>query len=159
MLAMRRRVKDERGESLVEVLVALGILGIAAVAILAGLQLAATASDINRKQTSGGAYVRAYAEKIESYLKTNGNYVPCAATDSYKPSTVGYTEPPGYSASVESVQLLTATGAVFASGSPCGDKGVQRLRIKVVSTGSGTGATEFLTIVVRKNCGKGTSCA
>ncbi len=74
------------------------ILGIAAVAILAGLQLSVTASDIHRKQTNGGAYVRGYAEAIEKYLDTTGNYVKCAGANAYSPAAVGYTVPAGHSA-------------------------------------------------------------
>ena len=67
-----------RGATLVETLVALVILGIAGVAILAGLQLSVTASDIHRKQTSGGAYVRGYAEAIET-LPQLGPATTCSA--------------------------------------------------------------------------------
>ena len=68
---------SDRGESLVEVLLSLTILGIAGVAIMAGLQLSVTASDIHRKQTTGSAYARSYAEAIQRYVAA-GNYAACA---------------------------------------------------------------------------------
>lgn len=152
-------MRDERGETLVEVLVALSILGVAAVAILAGLQLSAKASDINRKQTSGGAYVRGYAEAIEKYLTTSSNYVRCATTGSYAPGVVGFTAAAdkNYVAEVERVEMLDGGGALVgtAKACPARDEGVQRLRLKVTSPGAGTGATEYLTLVVRRACGEG----
>ena len=43
------------------------------------------ASDIHRKQTTDGAYVRGYAEAIEQYVSTPpSNYVQCAAANAYK---------------------------------------------------------------------------
>ena len=57
------------------------------------------ASDIHRKQTSDGAYVRGYAEAIEHYLNTTGNYVKCAGTNTYTPAVVGYTVPAGHTRS------------------------------------------------------------
>jgi type II secretory pathway pseudopilin PulG len=136
------------------VLVALAILGIAGVAILAGLQLSVMASDIHRKETSDGAYVRSYAEAIEHYLDTTGNYVTCAGANTYSPATVGYTVPAGHSAQQAAAVPLAGDGS--AGACPGGDRGVQRVRLSV---GSGDGrATEKLTIVVRRSCGTGTSC-
>src|SRR5690348_15563467 len=84
-------VRSDRGESLVEVLVALSILGVAAVAILAGLQLSVKTSDIHRKETTGGAYARSYAEAIERYVASAADhYVTCAPANAYSPATVGF---------------------------------------------------------------------
>src|SRR4051794_35211596 len=104
MPAHRSDRGGERGESLVEVLVALTILGVAAVAIVAGLQLSVKTSDINRKQTTGGAYARSYAEAIERYVASApDHYVACAAANAYAPATVGFAGelPGGYNGSQE----------------------------------------------------------
>lgn len=156
MHAVWRR-RDERGETLVEVLVAVVILGIAGVAVVGGLQLSVMASDINRKQTTGGAYVRTYAEAIETYLSTNGNYVKCAGANVYSPATVGFAVPANYSAQQSAAEPLDGNGSVITTGScPTRDKGVQRLRISLTS--SDNRASETLTIVVRRACGTGTTC-
>jgi type II secretory pathway pseudopilin PulG len=147
--------RSDIGATLVETLVALAILSVAAVAILAGLQLSVTASDIHRKQTSDGAYVRGYAEAIEQYLNTTGNYVPCAGVNAYSPATVGYTVPAGHNAQQAAAVPLAGDGS--AASCPGGDKGVQRLRLTVSSADDR--ATETLTIVVRRNCEAGTACA
>jgi type II secretory pathway pseudopilin PulG len=151
---LRSAVRPDDGATLVETLVALAILGIAGVAILAGLQLSVTASDIHRKQTSDGAYVRGYAEAIEKYVSTNSNYVGCAGANAYSPGTVGYTVPAGHSAQQAAAVPLDGNGTTLAC--PGGDQGVQRLRLSVSS--SDGRATETLTIVVRRACGTGTAC-
>lgn len=147
----------DRGATLVEVLVAVAILGIAGVAVLAGLQMSVMASDIHRKQSTGGSSVRSYAEAIEKYLDADGNYVRCAGTNTYTPGLVGFSVPGGYTVSQAAAEPLDGNGSVITSGScPGRDKGIQRLRLTVAS-GDGR-ATERLTIVVRRSCGTGTSC-
>jgi len=154
---LRSAVRSDDGATLVETLVAVVILGIAAVAILAGLQLSVAASDIHRKQTTDGASVRSYAEAIEKYLTTTGNYVKCAGANAYGPAVVGYTVPAGYSAPQQAAaETLAGDGSVATGSCPGRDQGVQRLRLSVSSTDGR--ATETLTIVVRRSCERGTAC-
>lgn len=153
---LRPAARSDDGSTLVETLVALVILSIAGVAILAGLQLSVMASDIHRKQTSDGAYVRGYAEAIERYLDTTGNYVKCAGANTYSPATVGWTEPTGHSAQQAAAEPLAGDGSVAGGACPDRDRGVQRLRL-TVSSNDGR-AAETLTIVVRRSCEAGTAC-
>ncbi len=160
MLArLRRRLasRSDAGVTLIETIMSIAILSIAGVAIMSGLALSVKSSDIHRKQATGGAYVRSYAEAIERYLDTEGNYVGCAGAGTYSAAVVGFTLPTGYTAQQAAAQPLAGDGSVISSGScPSRDKGVQRLTLSVSSTDSR--ATERLTIVVRKACGTGTSC-
>jgi len=146
------RTSDDVGETLVEVLVTLVILSIAAVAILTGVQTAVRASDITRKEATSGTYVHGYAEAIENFVSSSGHYVDCAGISAYGASTVGYAVPSGYSAAVTTVQYWSGS----AWTSPCGsDQGAQQLTLTVSSSDSamgGHGATEVLTIVIRKPC-------
>jgi type II secretory pathway pseudopilin PulG len=151
---LRSAARPDDGATLVETLVALVILGIAGVAILAGLQLSVMASDVHRKQTSDGAYVRGYAEAIEQYLATSSNYVKCAGAGVYSPATVGYTIPTGHSAQQAAAVPLDGNGTALTC--PGGDQGIQQLRLTVSSSDSR--AVETLTVVVRRSCGPGTSC-
>lgn len=154
---LRAEGRSDEGVTLVEVLVALAILSVAGVAILAGLQMSVMASDIHRKQSTGGATVRSYAEAIEKYLRTDGNYVRCAPAGTYAPAAVGYALPSGYTASQSAAEPLDGNGSVITIGTcPTRDQGVQRLRL-TVSSADGR-ATERLTIVVRRSCGTGTAC-
>ena len=151
---LRSAARRDDGATLVETLVALAILGIAGVAILAGLQLSVMTSDIHRKQTSDGAFVRDYAEAIEQYLATSANYVKCAGANAYDPAAVGYSLPTGHSAQQAAAVPLAGDGTTLTC--PGGDEGIQRLQLAVRSSDSR--AVETLTIVVRRSCGTGTSC-
>lgn len=159
MLAFLRRRLASRGDAgvtLVETLVALSILSIAGVAVMAGLQLSVQSSDIHRKQATGGAYVRSYAEAVEKYLSTEGHYVRCAGANTYTPGLVGFTVPSGYSAQQLAAVPLDGGGTAAGGACPAKDSGLQRITLTISS--SDNRATERLTIVVRKACGTGTSC-
>lgn len=68
---------SERGETLLELLVAVVIMGIALVAIVGGLVISIHVSDIHRKQATAGTLVRNYAEAIENSV-ANGTFNSCA---------------------------------------------------------------------------------
>lgn len=148
----RGRTRDDRGESLVEILVAVMILGIAGVAILAGLAMSISASDLHRKQTTAGAYARSYAEAIQEYVASGaGHYVPCAGSSSYTPATVGFTGalPTGYTAGHTAAKRVPAGGGVAGSCSG-NDTGVQQIQITVTSNDASV--AERLTVLVRNPC-------
>jgi type II secretory pathway pseudopilin PulG len=143
----------ERGETLLELLIALAIMSIAVVAIVSGLLAVVTISDIHRKQSTAGAAVRDYAESVEKYVAGTG-YTACAAPSDYAPGTVGFAAPPGYSASAVTVRYWSGTAW---AASPCADVGLQELTVQVAS--SDTRASERLVLVLRKPCGLGSTCS
>jgi type II secretory pathway pseudopilin PulG len=145
-MVLRRRLRSETGETLVELIVAVAILGLAAVAILAGMQLSVKASDIQRKEATGGAQVRSFAEAIQDYVDTVG-YRPCgSAKNDYQAVAA---PPTGYTASVESVQSWTGT----AWGTCDDSSGTQRLDLKVTSPGNPSRRSEeTLTVILREPC-------
>jgi type II secretory pathway pseudopilin PulG len=63
---------DDRGETLIELIVALAIMGITVVAIVSGIATGIVMSDIHRKQATAGAVVRQYAEAIENDVAAGG---------------------------------------------------------------------------------------
>ncbi|HST49847.1 prepilin-type N-terminal cleavage/methylation domain-containing protein [Jatrophihabitans sp.] len=142
----------ERGESLLELLIALSIMSIAVVAVIGGLVASIVASDIHRKQSTAGAAVRDYAETVEKYVAGAG-YTACAAPSAYAPGTVGFSAPSGFTASAVTVQYWS--GTAWTAG-PCTELGLQRLTVQVAS--SDTRATEQVVLVLRKPCGQGSSC-
>lgn len=134
----------ERGETLLELVIAVAILGVAMVAILGGLFTSILVSGLHRDQANAGEYIRDYAEAIENKI-AGGSYVACATN--YSP---GYTPPAGYTAQVKSVRYWTGS----AWSTTCGtDTGLQQLTLKMTTPDSRV--TETLVIVVRKPCGPG----
>lgn len=143
--------RSDRGETLVEMLVAVAILGIAGVAILTGLQMSITTSDIHRKQTTGGAYARSYAESIQDYVASAANrYVPCAGANAYSPATVGFTVPPGYTAEQAAAERVLPDGGA-AETCAGNDTGVQQIEITLAAADGR--AAERLTVLLRRPCG------
>ena len=144
---------DDRGDTLIEVVVGVLIMGIAMAAIFGGLLTAVNLSAYHRSQSTAGVAVRDYSEAILTYV-TGGGYVGCASASTYGPSTVGYTAPTGATASTVTVQYWTGT-AWSTTCSP--DLGLQQLSLQVAPTNSR--GTETLTVVIRKPCGAGSTCA
>ncbi|MGY1736191.1 type IV pilus modification PilV family protein [Geodermatophilus sp. SYSU D00684] len=149
---------DDRGETLLEILIATVILGITAVAVLSGLMTTVTVSDTHRKQATAGAAVKDYAESLSRHVAaSDAHYAECAAAGAsspYQPVSVGYAAPAGYSASVSAVQYWNPTSRTFTAG--CSSAGMERVTLQVSS--SDGRATERLVIVVRKACGAGSAC-
>jgi prepilin-type N-terminal cleavage/methylation domain-containing protein len=140
-------MSEERGETLLELLVAVTILGVVVVALVGGLRTSVLMSDLHRKQATAGAVVRDYAEAIEASVGTGG-YVACATTASYVAPT-GFSPPAGFTRSVVAGSMRYWNGTAWQP--TCGtDSGLQRLTIAVTSTDGR--ADERLTIVVRKPC-------
>jgi prepilin-type N-terminal cleavage/methylation domain-containing protein len=145
-------MSEDRGETLIELLVALAILGIALVAVIGAFGASIAMSDVHRKQASAGAAVRNYAEFVSNYVAGTG-YSSCAAASAYSPAAVGYTAPSGYSASTVSIKYWTGSAWSASCGS---DSGLQQLTLAVSSTD--TRASERVVLVLRKPCGIGSSC-
>jgi type II secretory pathway pseudopilin PulG len=142
---------DDRGETLIELIVALAIMGITVVAIVGGIATGIVMSDIHRKQATAGAVVRQYAEAIENDVAAGGGY-----RASCTPAYAAFAAPTGYVPQIFAVSFWN--GSSFPS--PCNagtDIGLQQLTLRVASADSR--ATEQLVIVIRMPCGPGTSCA
>ena len=134
----------ERGESLLELVVAIALMGVAVVAVMAGLTTTVLMSDTQRKQATAVTTVRNYAEALQQYI-ADGHYVACAS--SY--TVPGFTPPAGFTARVVSGSAQYWTGALWLP--LClPDRGLQRLRVSVASTDGR--AAETLDVVLRKPC-------
>ena len=139
--------RSERGETLVEMIVSVAILGMAGVAILAGLLVSVRSSDVGRNQATGGAYVRSFAEAIQNYVDSNG-YKACSTAASTYQSVPVPDLPPGYTPSVTAVQSWN--GSAWGA---CAATGIQRLDLTVRTTGdSDHRADETLVVILRQPC-------
>jgi type II secretory pathway pseudopilin PulG len=134
----------DAGETLIELIMAVAIMGIAVVAIVGGIATSILMSDIHRKEASAGAYVRNYAEAIA------GHYNASALLSSYAPSAaIGFVLDPattGFTAAVTSVKCWDDTVSAF--GTCSGGSPVQQVTLSVAS--NDLRASESLVVVVRQ---------
>lgn len=136
---------NDEGETLVELIIAVAIMGIAVVAIVGGVATSILMSDVHRKQASAGAYVRNYAAALDKYVAAGG--FDASAKPDYLPAAVGFAGlPPGFTARPTSVKCWNDDNTGFVS---CGSSSTaQQVTLSVASTDSR--ASESLVVWVRK---------
>jgi len=134
---------NDTGETLVELLVAIVILGISVVAILGGLAVVVQSSTLHRKQAQSQNGLRAWAEQIGA-----ATYNDCATVGSFGLPSPAL--PSGFTAQVTAVQYWTGT----SFGNSCvADQGIQKVTLRVTAVNSPyPGFTQTLDVVVRKPC-------
>jgi Tfp pilus assembly protein PilV len=137
----------EAGESLLELLVAVVILGVAVVAIVGGLGVSVLMSDVHRKQTDAGAAARSYAEALQAGVAASPTQYNCAGTYAVPagvsvPATVG---PPSLS-----VKWWAPATKTWTAGSCGTDVGVQQVTVEVATIDAR--AAERVVVVVRRPC-------
>ena len=132
-------ITDERGSTLVEVLVAVVVLGTAGLAVLGSMFTSIAISDVHRKEATAGAVARDYTEKI-----AGSTYVECGGPSVYTLPAAAVPVPTGYSAAVNKVEYWTASGW----GTSCSSSGLQR--VTVVASSTDGRATERSVVVVRQ---------
>lgn len=140
MTGPRDRRGSDGGETLIELLVTIVLLGIAGVAILGAMMIAIDSSVLHRRQAQAQAGLRSWAEQL------SGRYDDCAT--SYPGPTDG---PAGFTWAVKNVKYWD--GTAFVDTCPAPDKGIQRVTLEVdVPSSIYPGFTNRLDVVVRKPC-------
>lgn len=115
-----KHATGDSGYTLVELLLAVAILGIGGVAVVGAMMTSITISDLGLRQAEGQGEVRAYAEAV-----AGAAYVNCAASYS-----APYSAPIGYTASMT---VAYWNGTSFTGS--CGpDRGLQRVTLSVTAT-------------------------
>jgi Tfp pilus assembly protein PilW len=140
----RVRWADDRGESLVELLVAMLVMGTAVVAVVGGLGTAIMMSDIHRKQAAIGAKLNEYAATIQTAVATSPGYADCADASDYPSYDAG----PDYTA--EPIQVHYWDGATTFVATCGSDTGVQLVTLRIHSDDGRV--TRSMDIVIRKPC-------
>ena len=134
---------SDAGETLVEILLSIVILGIAVSALMFGMASAATTSGLHDDSAEQAELVRNYADAVQAMP-----YGACA--NFYTPT--GVAVPTGYT--VTAVVVGYASGASYPFPASCpatGDEGAQQVRVSVTPPDSRVRA-EDLYIVKRKPC-------
>ncbi|MEU2451131.1 type II secretion system protein [Streptomyces sp. NPDC012765] len=136
--AHRTRRRGEEGETLIEVLVAVVLMGVAFVAVLGGIGTAIISSVTQQKVTTADSVIRSAAEKVVSEP-----YRSCA-------SGYGTPAPPaGYTVTV-TIEYWDGVGA-FGPSCPTADTGVQKVTLTVHSTGPRPVKDARLEVVKRES--------
>lgn len=133
-----RRHRGEEGETLVEVLVAVVLMGVAFVTVLGGIGTAIISSVTQAKVTTADSVIRSAAEQV-----VDDPYVSCAR-DYRTPTT-----PAGYTVSVK-VEYWDGVGA-FGEPCPTADTGVQKVTLTVRQTGVRPVRDATLEVVKRES--------
>jgi type II secretory pathway pseudopilin PulG len=149
--------RGESGETLLEVLMTVAIVGIAFVAILGAIFTAIRVSDYHRKTTTADVILRNFAESMK---QANGTYqyVPCTSAG----GTVSYvTYDQGalyanahYTATITSIRYLTGYSSgtpTWANTCPATDLGLEELTLKVTgpTTDPAVRGTESVVVIKR----------
>lgn len=140
MTSLLLRLRADRGDTLIEILVTVSILAIAVVAIVGGFGTSIFMSDTQRKEATEQTILRNYVEAVQGMT----TWVGCATPAAYTPSQVGLT---GYS----TPYVPTATAVQYWNGSAftstcSSDTGLQKITLQVQAPPR---ATESIDVVKR----------
>jgi Tfp pilus assembly protein PilE len=134
----------DAGETLIELMMAVAIMGITVVAIVGGIATTILMSDVHRKQATAGSYVRSYAEAVGTYVAVPGNFNATTSPSALQ-TAVGFAAPTGFAATV-TPPVRCWDGTTF--GTCAASSTVQQVTLNVASTD--LRASESLVVVVRK---------
>lgn len=139
---------DERGETLIEIMATVVLMGTAVVAVLSGLFASVVSSDLHKRQTRAAAEVTNVVEAID---KTT--YVPCSGSTIPTYSSALPALPSGFTVSSVVVEPLvsssTADPAYVGTCPGGGDQGAQRITVTVSQGIGARKVTEKIAYVKR----------
>lgn len=131
---------SDRGESLVEILLTIAILGIAFAAVLAGIGTTVLTSGINRDQAQETSDVRGIAERLQAEP-----FVACRTDAEYVDAVQ-----PALPASSFTLQVRYSSGGAFAETCPGAGVVLHEIAITTVPADERAAAPQPLTILKRK---------
>jgi type II secretory pathway pseudopilin PulG len=129
----------DAGESLVELLVSIAIMGIAVTAILGGVGMAASSSSTHENLAQAQRLLRNWAESL--------TYSPAC------PAVVNaFSAPSGYTVNSPSVAYWSTTARAFSASCGAGG-GMYRVTLSITPTGGqGAGIPQTLDVTMRRPC-------
>lgn len=153
MFKLRRRIAHDDGESLIELTIAIMILGVVAVAIGACLAFSVKVSGVHRNQALADQYLHNYAEAVQSdYKVCTGTPAATAATyvNDLVTSPIG-TPPSSFATLKARVAFWDSAQGTFATSAACPatDPGLQQITLNLTSNDGHV--NESLVVVVRSS--------
>ena len=118
---MKARRPRDAGETLIEILISITIMGLGVVALLSAMGTAATTSGLHARQAGEVQGIQSFVQAVQ-----DAPYVTGCPT-SYAPA--GYTDPFGYTLTASVTGY--ATGTNFSTTCLTPDQGVQRVQVKI----------------------------
>lgn len=146
------RPEQDRGDTLVEVLIAVAIIGITVSALIAALITAITSSGLHRSLTDLDTVLRSNAEEAKYMIELqpsawfqNGATV---TSTTYNGNSIPFTTPAGYTVVITGIEYWNSSTDTFDSfySSPADTSGYQLLTLEATAP---TGANETLAVGVR----------
>ncbi len=153
-----RSINDDRGESLIELLVAMGIMTTAVVALVGAIATSVRMSDLHRRQTVAGVHVKAFAETLRGKVaETPSKYTECQAVPGPASTYQGYFSVPAAESTIYAAEIVRVRywdGSAFTTTCPAsGDLGVQLVSLKVRGLDASRATVEeTLDVTLRKPC-------
>lgn len=137
-LVRRRLARQDRGETLIEILVSIAIMGICILSIGSMMVLSIKISAVHRAQATAGQFLHNYAESIQSA------YQPC--TNSVSPDYAATLVAPAHF-NPPTATVKYWNGAAFGSTTcPANDPGLQQVTLRLTSTDNSVSET-LVTVV------------
>jgi type II secretory pathway pseudopilin PulG len=144
-----REGSGDEGETLVELLVSIALLGIASIAIMASITMGLKASALSAGLAQNQNLLRNWAEVLNATP-----YIDCATASSYG-VPIGMNVPSNVDLVVTEVAYWDEGTSSFI-GSCSTDEGAQRLTLQTtVESGTNQPSVNELKIVIRKPCVSG----
>ena len=159
--------RNDQGDTLVEIVITIGILGLVVASLLGGLVVSLGASTVHRSLANLDTVVRSFAEQSEREIELgpNGGYQDCAQVTgtSYVPqtpppptTTINYTPPAGYSVTFTSIQYWNSSAELFDPPAPppgvpnvCPMSDQTGYQLLTVQATAPSGAAETMSFAVR----------
>ncbi|HEY8720105.1 hypothetical protein [Pengzhenrongella sp.] len=141
--------RGEAGETLLELLISLMVIGVGVVAILGAVRIAVDASSLDQRQIHAQALLRTWGERVVADT-TDATYASTCSTPVAYASTLPAL-PTGFSATQTKVEFWNGTS--FAAGSCGADTGVRRLELTMtVNSSVYPGFASTYAVVLRRPC-------
>jgi len=156
MVGPRRRHRrgSDGGETLIEILVTIVVLGLTIPALMGAVLISVSASSQDRRQVQAQALLNSWTETIARESSTDALYTNCPALAYYEASPFAPAGiPAGFTPSVVAITYWDTPSGTFVVACASPDSGVRKLQLKVsVAAGLYPGFDLTESIVVRKPC-------